>query len=63
MAGIFALVLEVHSCVIVHLGDSDEAFDLCSLRCVCLWQYERAEASVAAIAGTHASADLAGNCA
>jgi len=48
------------SCSILPLGDCDEAFDLCSLCCVCVWQSERAEACVAAIAGTFASADLAG---
>ena len=41
-------------------GDCHEAFDLCSLCCVCVWRSERAEACMAAIARTYASADMAG---
>ncbi len=40
--------------------DCDEAFAFCSLCCVCVWRSERAEACLAAIAGTYASADMAG---
>src|ERR1700723_2774751 len=43
--------------------DCDEVFDLCLcyLSCVWLWRSERAADGLAAIAGTHASADLAGS--
>ena len=40
-------------------GDCDEAFDFCSLCCFCVWWSERADACLAAIAGTYASADMA----
>src|ERR1700722_7541076 len=39
----------------------DEVFDLCYLSCVWLRRSERAADGLAAIAGTHASADLAGS--
>ena len=48
------------SCCILLLGGCDEAFDLCSLCCVCVWRSARAADYLAAIAGTYASADMAG---
>ena len=45
---------------VCHLQLRDEAFDLCSLDCVCMWRSERANECLAAVAGTHASADMAG---
>src|SRR5712692_5921867 len=43
-------------------GDCDEAFDLWSLCCVCVEQSVRSEAWLAAVAGPHASADMARHC-
>lgn len=40
--------------------DCDEAFALCSLYCLCVWQSEHAEACLAAIVGTYAAIDMAG---
>jgi hypothetical protein len=54
-----ALCLTAHAQPISS-KDCDEAFDLYSLGCVCVWRSERADARLAAIAGTYASADMAG---
>jgi hypothetical protein len=48
------------TCPACHLLDQDEAIDVRSLCCVCVRLSERANECLAAVAGTHASADLAG---
>src|ERR1035438_8886014 len=57
---VMAYLQDTGGCSILSLEDSDEAFDLCSLCYVCVWQSERAEAGLAAIAGAYADTDMAG---
>jgi hypothetical protein len=46
--------------LLLDCGDCHEAFDLCALCCVCVRRSESPDACLAAIAGTHATADMAG---
>ncbi len=54
------LRLAVRSTYILSCGDCNKTLHLCSLCCVCVWRSKRVEACVAAIAGTYASTDMAG---
>src|SRR5258708_23291753 len=56
------LQTRVRLAVFCLCGDCDAAFNLCSLCCVCDEQSVRPEAWLAAIAGPHASADMARCC-